>query len=361
MFPRSRDDFPEDPANSTIVFASGVRASTLRAISPNNSISSSKASTAQSDMGITVRNPNGTTQVSNTTRTAFGGLDLWANWHRFPEFNVKVGQYKAPFGLEQISPDPKLFTLERSQVTSALTPERQIGLQIWGKPLAGIFPEQRDLLTYAVGIFNGNGRNITVNDNNEYMYVGRLEVQALKTKIFDEDISLKLGANALSSRDDAGTVLSPAGNLRVNADGSLTSFTAPSAAEREGYGFDATFHFGPFDLIGEYLSESYNARTVNSVAPLFQDFRAEGYYVQGSYFIIPKKLQLFTKFEHFNPGQIANDNLSSITGGLNYYLHGDDLKIMAHYIHTWSNFRESNPTFGADEFDQVILRLQVAY
>jgi phosphate-selective porin OprO and OprP len=316
---------------------------------------------AQSDMGITVRNPNGTTQVSNTTRTAFGGLDLWANWHRFPEFNVKVGQYKAPFGLEQISPDPKLFTLERSQVTSALTPERQIGLQIWGKPLASIFPEQKDLVNYAVGIFNGNGRNITVNDNNEYMYVGRLEVQALKTKAFNEEVWLKLGANALSSRDEAGTVLSPAGNLRVNSDGSLTPYTALSAAEREGYGVDAAFHFGPFDFVAEYLSERYDARPANGVPPLFQDFRADGYYVQGSYFIIPKKLQLFTKYESFNPGQVANDNLSSITGGLNYYIHGDDLKILAHYIHTWSDFRENNPAFGSDEFDEFILRLQVLY
>ena len=316
---------------------------------------------AQSDVGITVRNPNGTTQVSNTTRTAFGGLDLWANWHKFPEFNVKVGQYKAPFGLEQISPDPKLFTLERSQVTSALTPERQIGVQIWGKPLASVFPEQKDVLTYYAGIFNGTGRNITVNDNNEYMYAGRLEVQAFKTKALNEEVSLKLGVNGLSSRDDAGTVLSPAGNLRVNTDGSLTAYTAASAAEREAYGFDAAFHFGPFDLIGEYLSESIDARTVNGVAPLFQDFRAEGYYIQGSYFIIPKTLQLFTKYESFNPGQVANDNLMSITGGLNYYIHGDDIKILAHYIHTWSNFRESNPAFGSDEFDEFILRLQLQY
>ncbi len=65
--------------------------------------------------------------------------------------------------------------------------------------------------------------------------------------------------------------------------------------------------------------------------------------------------------EHFNPGQVANDNLSSITGGLNYYLKGDDIKIMAHYIHTWSDFRENNPAFGQDEFDQVMLRLQLIY
>src|SRR4051812_25461042 len=63
---------------------------------------------AQSDVGLTVRDATGKTLGSNSTRTAFGGLDLFVNWHRFPELNVKAGQYKAPFGLEQISPDPKL-------------------------------------------------------------------------------------------------------------------------------------------------------------------------------------------------------------------------------------------------------------
>jgi phosphate-selective porin len=316
---------------------------------------------AQSDEGFTVRDATGRTLASNATRTAFGGLDLWANWHRFPEFQIKIGQYKAPFGLEQITPDPKLFTLERSQVTSALTPERQVGVEIWGKPFTNLFPDQKDLVTYYAGIFNGNGRNITVNDNNEYMYVGRIEVQALKAKIFNENATVKFGANALSSRDEIGTVLSPAGTLRVNSDGSLSTFTTPSAAEREGYGFDGSFHWGPFDLIAEYLSESYEGRTVNGVAPTFKDFRAEGYYVQGSYFVVPKKLQLMTKYEHFNPGQVINDNLDSITGGVNYYIHGDDVKLMAAYIHTWSNFREHNPAFGPSDFDEIILRLQIVY
>ncbi|HYJ04674.1 MAG TPA: porin, partial [Chthoniobacterales bacterium] len=286
---------------------------------------------AQSDTTLTVRDETNRLLASNSTRTSFGGLDLWANWHQFPEFQIKFGQYKAPFGFEQLSSDPKLLTAERSQVTSALTPERQIGVQFWGKPFASILPEQKDLVTYYAGIFNGNGRNVAVNDNDEYMFVGRLEVQPWKGKLSGADAWLKFGGNALSSRDAAGTVLSPAGSLRVNSDGSLSAFAALSAAERQGYGFDAAFHWGPFDLTGEYLSESYESRTVKGVMPTFSDFRAEGYYVQGGYFIVPKKLQVVTKYEHFNPGQIISDNLDSITGGLTYYVRGDDVKLMANY------------------------------
>ncbi|MEY2505365.1 MAG: phosphate-selective porin OprO and OprP [Verrucomicrobiota bacterium] len=315
----------------------------------------------QSDTAVTVRNANGAVIATNSTRTAFAATDIFINWHRIPEFNVKIGQYKAPFGLEQLTPDTKLFSLERSQVTSALTPERQVGVQLWGKPFASVFPDQKDFLTYAIGIFNGNGRNVTINDNNEYMYVGRLELQPWKGKLFGQDSWVKFGGNALSSRDDPGTVLTPAGIVRVNADGSLATFTAPTAAKREAWGLDGTLHIGPFDLIGEYLSEDFNARVVNGVPAGFNAFTADGYYVQGSYFVIPKKLQLVAKYEAFDPGQVANDNLQSITGGLNYYIHGDDIKLMAHYIHTWSDFRENRPALGADQFDEFLLRLQIMY
>ena len=172
---------------------------------------------------------------------------------------------------------------------------------------------------------------------------------------------MRFGGNALSSRDANGTVLSPAGTLRVNSDGSLSTFTAPSEAEREGYGVDGSFHWGPFDLIAEYLSEDYKARPASGVRPAFADFRADGGYVQASYFIVPKKLQAVARYETFNPGQVRNDDIRSVFAGVNYYIHGDDVKLMANYIHTWSDFRESNPSLGASDFDEVILRLQVVF
>ncbi|HET9419145.1 MAG TPA: porin [Chthoniobacterales bacterium] len=302
-----------------------------------------------------------TTTVSNSTRTEFSGTDIFINWHGIPEANIKLGQWKAPFGLEQITPDTKLFMIERSLPTGALTPERQIGVQIWGKPLTNVWPEEKDLVTYYAGIFNGNGRNVNTNDNNNFMYVGRLELMPFKGKVFGQEASLKLGGDVLNSRDDAGTNISQTLNLKVNTDGSLSSFTLPGADERTAWSVDAWLNVGPFDLIGEYFSEEVNGRTVNGVAPGFADFEPSGWYVQGSYFIVPKKLQAAVRFEDLNPGQLGSDGIHSITGGLNYYINGDAIKLMVNYIHTWSDFREAHPEFGDDQFDEVIGRVQVMF
>ncbi len=313
------------------------------------------------DGSLTVRDAQGRTLASNTNRVGFAATDVFINWHQLPEANIKVGQYKAPFGLEQLTPDTKLFTIERSQVTEALTPERQIGVQIWGKPFTNLWPERKDLLTYSAGIFNGTGRNTTTNDNNEFMYVARAESQFFAGKLGGMDTSLKVGGDYLRSRDDKGTVVTPVGNLIVGNDGSLSAFTLPSAGEREAVGVDASFHLGPFDLIGEYLNEEFRPRTVAGIAPTFTEFEANGYYITAGYFILPKKLQLVAKWESFDAGQVADDNVHSITGGVNYYIHGDDLKLMADYVHTWSDYRSSHPQFGDDEFDQLFVRLQVMF
>jgi phosphate-selective porin len=262
--------------------------------------------------------------------------------------------------LEQLTPDTSLLTIERTLPTGAITPDRQIGAELWGKPFTSIWPKQKDLLTYYAGIFNGNGRNITVNDNNNFMFVGRLELQPFKD-VFGKGSFLKLGGDVLNSRDEQGVNISQSSNLLVNSDGSLSPFTLPSADERTAWSVDAWLRMGPFDLIGEYLQEHVEGRTVNGVPPAFSNFTTDGFYVTGAYYFIPKKLQAVVQWQYLNPGQRGNDGLYSILGGLNYYIYGDDIKFMVNYVHTWSDFRQANPQFGEDQFDEVLGRLQVMF
>ncbi len=190
----------------------------------------------------------GQSDGTSGNRTAFSATDIWLNWHQFPAAQVKIGQYKAPFGLEQLTPDTQLLTIERTLPTGAITPDRQIGAELWGKPFTSIWPEQKDLLTYYAGIFNGNGRNITVNDNNNFMFAGRLELQPFTGKVFGQPSFLKVGGDVLNSRDEAGVNISQSSNLLVNADGSLSPFTLPSPDERTAWSVDAWLELGPFDL-----------------------------------------------------------------------------------------------------------------
>jgi phosphate-selective porin OprO and OprP len=317
----------------------------------------------QNDAAITAsrRNGDGTfSTVTNSNRVEFSASDVFINWHKIPEFNIKLGQWKAPFGLENITPDTLIYTIERSLPTGAIVPERQIGVMAWGKPLTNVLPDEKDLVTYYAGMFNGNGRNFNNNDNNEFMYVGRLEIQPWKGKVRDLEASLKISGDYFHSRDDPGTNISPALNLRVNPDGSLSAFTLTSGAERDAFSFDVWLRVGPFDLISEYFEEQVDGRAVGNIAAM-PDFNASGFYVLGSYFIVPKKLQAVVKWEHLNPGQFGNDGISSLTGGLNYYIHSDSIKVMANYVHTWSDFREANPDLGDDNFDEILLRMQIIF
>ena len=244
----------------------------------------------------------GQSDGTSGNRTAFSATDIWVNYHQFPAAQVKIGQYKAPFGLEQLTPDTSLLTIERTLPTGAITPDRQIGAELWGKPFTSIWPEQKDLLTYYAGIFNGNGRNITVNDNNNFMFVGRLELQPFKD-VFGKGSFLKFGGDVLNSRDEQGVNISQSSNLLVNSDGSLSPFILPSADERTAWSVDAWLRMGPFDLIGEYLQEHVEGRTVNGVPPAFSNFTTDGFYVTGAYYFIPKKLQAVVQWQYLNPGQ----------------------------------------------------------
>jgi phosphate-selective porin len=190
------------------------------------------------------------------------------------------------------------------------------------------------------------------------MYVGRLELLAFSGKLMGQEATLKLGGDYFFSRDETGVTISPYTNLRVNADGSLTPYTLTGPDERHAWSLDAWLKIGPFELIGEYLDEHVRARGPDTT---FSEFEANGFYVLGSYFVIPKKLQAVVKWEHLNPGQVGNDGIQSITGGLNYLIHGEGLQLMANYVHTWSDFREANPQFGDDQFDEVLLRMQIVF
>ena len=136
----------------------------------------------------------GANSMAETTGYRAQITDAYLNWNRYSFANVKFGQFKTPFGYEQLMADTKILTIERSLPNDYMTDGRQIGLGV-----AGDFFEKR--LGYSVGAFNGTGVNSSQNDNNNFMYAGRLTGVAFTGKVAKHDLRVALGVNGLTTRD----------------------------------------------------------------------------------------------------------------------------------------------------------------
>jgi len=100
--------------------------------------------------------------------------DAYVDVHPKPWLRFRFGKFKTPIGLERLQSDPDLPFTERA-MTSALTPDRDVGLQIWGDVLGGF-------ISYAVGVFDGapDSGHFDTDIGGEKDFAGRLLFQPFK-------------------------------------------------------------------------------------------------------------------------------------------------------------------------------------
>jgi phosphate-selective porin OprO/OprP len=260
----------------------------------------------------------GANSLSEQTGSRGAVTDFFLNWNKYEYANLKAGQYKTHFGWEQILSDTKLLTIERSLPNDRLTDGRQIGTSVTGAIL-----EKR--VSYAIGMFNGTSVNNSFNDNDHFMYTARIQGNALKTEWNKKPVEWNVGANVLTSKDSG---VSKSGfGFDLVAGGAVDNlFTG----DRNAWGLDTQLKVGPFDVQAEYLRNRFepdNSTPANG-------FEADGFYVLGGYYILPNSLQAVIKFEGFDPDKGEAGNSTEVwTFGLNYYIKGDDLKLMANYLY----------------------------
>jgi hypothetical protein len=102
-------------------------------------------------------------------------LDAYLKWNIAPSFNLQLGQFKAPFSQESYYSPTVWLTIDNPTVVSKLngyndlsgikSNGRDIGFVVFG----GLFRQRGgfDLLSYKIGIFNGNGINATAKKNDK--------------------------------------------------------------------------------------------------------------------------------------------------------------------------------------------------
>ena len=257
--------------------------------------------------------------------------DGYINWSKYEPANIKVGQFKTPFGYEQLTSDTKTLTIERSLPNDHLTFSRQIGLAVHGK-----VADSR--IRYTAGLFNGNNVNIGTNDDDNFMYAGRLEGTVVKTDVADQPLNWDVAVNGVISHDTS------VSRSRMGFAGNTFS------GERRAAGIDTQVTWGRFGLYGELLFVNFQPDPGVAAST---DFDAIGGYVAGTFDILPKKLQAVLKYETADTEGVGTIDGDVYTAGLTYFVRGNNIKLMANYLY-------GEPD-AADSAGRLLFRAQVAF
>ena len=265
----------------------------------------------------------------NTLGASTGNLaranEIFINWRKYPAANLRFGQLKPAFGAETLLSDTKMLTIERSLASERLTDGRQLAIGALGD----LFGKK---LSYYAVVAQGNGSNVSANDNNKFQQSARI----VFTPISTAHDKVALGVNGLWTTDTGITKsdLGLAGNL----------FTG----SRRMSGLDAQWTHGPLELGAEWLHGSF--RPTGGVS-----LKAEGWHATAAYFLIPAKLQAVYREESFDPNTAMGGNtFRTHLFGLNYYVKGDDIKFGLDYL-------DGHVPGSTKDGSRVLSRVQVIF
>lgn len=234
----------------------------------------------------------------------------WDLTHGKKNLMVKAGQFKVPFGRQELSSSTVQEFVDRSIVAGEFERGRDIGLQLWGTPFGG-------KLDWRVGVFNGNGRTVTRNDNDDLQLNARVTWQPFGDAKYSEGDfeSTDRPLLAIAAQYENNT-------LPIAAAGGV----AAHARERTITGGDIVFKYRGLFLFGE-LFDATNDRTNNLVS-----FDNSGYNLQAGYFVIPKRLELALRYAVLDPNADRDNDERTETGlAVGYFFNKHPHKLQADY------------------------------
>jgi phosphate-selective porin OprO/OprP len=285
--------------------------------------------------------------------------DAYLGLTDFPLGNLRMGHFKEPFSLEELTSSKDITFLERA-LPNTFAPSRNTGFMLHKAA-------SNERMTTAIGLFRDTDNYGEAQDDGGYNVTGRITT----LPIYREKGAclLHLGA-AYSHRkpdDSYGFEASPEAHL---ADDFVD--TGSIAGDRvELWGLEAAWVNGPFSIQSEYIMADAGRFTGS-------DLHFDGYYVQASYFLTgehrnyktsegafsriktaknysykggPGAWEVKARYSELdlNDSNITGGELDNISTGLNWYLN-PNTKIMWDYVHADKD--------NIGEADMLMMRLQ---
>jgi len=278
--------------------------------------------------------------------------DVYVGLKHSKEANVRVGQFKEPFSLSELTSSNYIAFMERG-LPVMLAPSRNTGAMFHGS-------SANSRVSYAVGIFKDENDIGESTGSGEYGYTTR--VTGL---VVDTDDTLVHAGLGFSMRDIPGMTFDPSFRpasslaprlLNVDAAGVANSIQADESTL---LGAELAVVSGPFWASGEYIMNDIRARDGMADATLSGQYVQAGYFLTGESRPYKRSNGTFTKVKPRNPkggdddgcgawevafryanlefenvrngGSLFTDELSDMVFGVNWYWN-PNARIMFNYV-----------------------------
>ena len=285
----------------------------------------------------------------------------------------RVGQWKVPFGRQELTSSSALQFINRSIVNDEFGYGRDRGVALMG----GLGPKYN--FSYSGGVFNGDGRNGTSVDSN-LLYAGRIQlgVGGGDKKKFKANSSYATGSQYSIKPNFAKAPTFVVGAAIGAIPGLNCDRKSPDGDQCDRYDElglvqadlttitgDISFKMPIFNIEGSYYGRWINPDETGITQDTAYD---QGFNVQGGVFFMPKTLEVAGRWSYIDydtssgvlppDAGSVRDSTWELAPALNYYIsHDHRWKIQAEY-----EFKRSEFTEGSDEDDnRVSLQLQAYF
>ena len=225
-------------------------------------------------------------------------------------FRFQAGQFKAPFGLQQLTSSGRLQFVDRAITDAKFNPGRDMGAMF-----SGTFAGRR--AGYDVGVFNGSGESLRQNTGS-HLLVGRLFFQPLGSYALSES-SVDAAAKPVVH---IGTAARTGKQIR----GRTTTGVVEEADNQAAMNVEFAFKAARLYSTAEYFwmtDEQENPQ----IGP---DIDSRGFHAQAGYMLVPKTIEIGVLYARITPDtEVSDADTSELRGVFGYYFQAHGLKLQA--------------------------------
>ncbi|MBI2838426.1 MAG: hypothetical protein HYX75_08935 [Acidobacteria bacterium] len=218
---------------------------------------------------------------------------------------IKAGQFKVPFGRQELTSSGSQEFVDRSLVSGEFAKGRDIGVQVWGMAMNG-------KIDWRAGVFNGAGRTVAKNDNNKYQT--------------DVRITFMPNGDPKYSESDFESSSKPLYAVAVQVEqNNLHGATTGVDLKKTTFGFDGVLKYKGLYFFGEYFNRDNEPETGAK-------YTTSGYGVQIGYFVVPKTFEVAFRYASLDPTDAKSSDDRTETGiAAGYFLNKHALKWQTDY------------------------------